>query len=364
MKLSLPSSVEHSHRSSHIQQADNDDDIEALEDPSVGDETCNGTVASEATGEDEVELIQNLSRKETSSIRFWRFVVSLFIVGAGAAVSTGTFLYISELEQKDARDAFVLFSNTIEDISRFHFKHMFEASRALSREMTAEAVLHDMTFPYISFDNYEVFATQAREAAGLEVISYAPVVQLDQAEQFVNYTVANQNWISDSRRLGMLLDPTLQFDDIDNTEFLPQIYDVNPLAGDTFASVGDGPFAPLWHTSPPPQSLIYFLYNFASDPEYEKIYALQEEYPGKIRKDRLFTRTAASSTLRAFSVSHTPLFSGTRRSVWKHQFFPRHRRGFHSRRIQAPGPSRDASSQSRQNCQLDAATRIPCPTCL
>lgn len=163
---------------------------------------------------------------------------------------------------------------------------MFEASRALSREMTAAALLAGETFPFVTFPNYEVYATQAREAAGLEVISYAPLVSLEQTEAFVNYTVANQKWISDSRKLGMKLDPSLQFDDIDNTEFVPVIYDVNPLAGETFPSVGEGPFAALWHTSPPPQSLIYYLFNFASDPEYETIFGLMEEF-----RDVLFGNT-------------------------------------------------------------------------
>ena len=163
---------------------------------------------------------------------------------------------------------------------------MFEASRALSREMTAAAVLAGETFPFVTFPNFEVYATQAREAAGLEVISYAPVVTLDQADAFVNYTVDHKKWISDSRKLGMQLDSSLQFDDVENTEFIPVIYDVNPLAGETFPSLGEGPFAALWHTSPPPQSLIYFLYNFASDPEYETIFGLMEEF-----RDVLFGNT-------------------------------------------------------------------------
>ena len=86
--------------------------------------------------------------------------------------------------------------------------------------------------------------------------------------------------------MGMKLDPTLQYDDINNTAFQPLIYDVNPLAGDTFPSVGEGPFATLWHTSPPPHSLVYFLYNFASDPEYQTIFSLMEDV-----RDTLFGNT-------------------------------------------------------------------------
>ena len=177
---------------------------------------------------------------------------------------------------------FVLFSNTIEDLSRFHFLNMFEASRAMSRELTAAAMLAKETFPFVTFPNYEVYATQAREAAGLEVISYAPVVTKEQADAFVNYTIANQKWIADTRRLGMALDPTLNFHDIDNTTFKGTIYDNSPLAAEPIPTESDGPYAPFWHASPPPDSLVYFMYNFASNPGYAAIFSLIEQYRGML----------------------------------------------------------------------------------
>jgi hypothetical protein len=245
------------------------------------------TTDVESLDDDEVQNVKNLASRDTTMIRFWRFVVALCIAGAGALVSAGAFLYVTDLEKQDARDAFVLFSNTIQDISKFHFENMFEASRAMSRELTAEALLLNMSFPFCSFPNYEVYAKQARENTGLEVISYAPVVTLDQVEAFVNYSVdALPEWIVKSRTMGMLLDSDLHFENLTDTAFHPVIYDVNPLAGEIFPSVGDGPFTPLIHTSPPPQSLIYQLYNFRSDPEYERIYSLQNTW-----RDTLFGNT-------------------------------------------------------------------------
>ena len=88
-------------------------DVE-VEDDNDGDNRLlpdNVSVITESVGggtedsEDEVQQIKNLSSKETQSIRFWRFVVAFVIGAAGALVSTGTYLYITELEQKDARDA-------------------------------------------------------------------------------------------------------------------------------------------------------------------------------------------------------------------------------------------------------------------
>ena len=76
------------------------DDLEE-DDVSVLESTAE---TSEST-EDEVEQVRILSEKETSSINFWRYVVILVIICAGVAVSTGTFLYIRELERRDARDA-------------------------------------------------------------------------------------------------------------------------------------------------------------------------------------------------------------------------------------------------------------------
>ena len=74
----------------------------------VGDEEISvleSTAESSERTEDEVEQIRILSSKETSSINFWRYVVILAIISAGVAVSTATYLYIRELERRDARDA-------------------------------------------------------------------------------------------------------------------------------------------------------------------------------------------------------------------------------------------------------------------
>lgn len=153
---------------------------------------------------------------------------------------------------------------------------MFEASRAMARAMTAAVLLSNETWPFVTFPMYEVYAKEARQRAGLEVLSYSPIVTKAQEQEYVNYTEANKQWIFQSRQVGLQIDPN-NFDQSQeqDTDFVPVVYDVNPLAGDTFPSVGEGPFTPLWHTSPSPLSLIYIGYNFRSDPEYEKIYALQ-----------------------------------------------------------------------------------------
>jgi hypothetical protein len=55
-------------------------------------------------------------------IRFSLFVFAVCIAGAGALVWVGTYLYVAALEKQDAKDAFVSFCNTIQDISKFHLK--------------------------------------------------------------------------------------------------------------------------------------------------------------------------------------------------------------------------------------------------
>ena len=76
----------------------------------------------------------------------------------------------------------------------------------------------------------------------------------------------------------MQLDPTLSFENIDDTAFDPVIFDSSPLEGNMTPSVGDGPFVPFWHASPPPQSLAYMMFNFASRPSNVEMYRLMNEY--------------------------------------------------------------------------------------
>ncbi|CAB9531968.1 Guanylate cyclase (Partial), partial [Seminavis robusta] len=68
--------------------------------------------------EDEVRNVENLTKGDTRLIQFWRFVVVACMALAGVAVSVGAYTYISELEKQDGQNAFILFSNTITDISK------------------------------------------------------------------------------------------------------------------------------------------------------------------------------------------------------------------------------------------------------
>ena len=70
---------------------------------------------------------------------------------------------------------------------------MFEAPRAMSRELTADAIERNATFPFVAFPNFEIYAKQARENAGLEVITYTPVVTAENAEPFMKFAAENQD---------------------------------------------------------------------------------------------------------------------------------------------------------------------------
>lgn len=150
----------------------------------------------------------------------------------------------------------------------------------MSLELTADAIQQNSTIPYASFQNYEIYATHAKKMSGLKAISYAPVVAGDQKDEFVKYALENKEWVSSSRKLGMLLDPNLAFDNIDNATLRPFIFDVNSATQEAIPATGIGPFAPLWHTSPPPKTQDDILYNIASIPELKHMLDLIESGQG------------------------------------------------------------------------------------
>ena len=57
------------------------------------------------TSQDEIKEVRNLSKNETRSINIWRTIVVVLILGAGAIVSTGTYIYLHRQFIQDSQDA-------------------------------------------------------------------------------------------------------------------------------------------------------------------------------------------------------------------------------------------------------------------
>lgn len=112
---------------------------------------------------------------------------------------------------------------------------------------------------------YEVYSKQARERAGLEVVSFAPIVTAENLDAYNIYTRENIGWVENSRTLGGQVDPTLEGLPY---EPISQISDVHSPR----AALSAGPYAPLWMQSPPPLNGFVLSLNLGDLPPYSKAF--------------------------------------------------------------------------------------------
>lgn len=168
---------------------------------------------------------------------------------------------------------FELFADAIEDVLRIQFKALFTSMRGLSRSVTTEAIALNMTFPFVTLNNFEVFGKLARDTSGLETIEFSPFVESHDVTAFEAYAQAHADgWIQSSRATEQAIDAVnntkihtnngVVYEDFD---IVPFIYDVSvdPETGEpTMTPVsGNGPFSPLWHFTPPPVSPFLIMSN-------------------------------------------------------------------------------------------------------
>lgn len=106
---------------------------------------------------------------------------------------------------------FNLFANTIEDVSRIQYKALFDATEGLSRAITAQAQASEQTFPFVTLDNFEVYAHEARVGSKAETIGYSPIVRAADIQDFNAYAPEHaEAWVRSSQALAHELEGTSQ----------------------------------------------------------------------------------------------------------------------------------------------------------
>ncbi|KAL7557469.1 hypothetical protein ACA910_019319 [Epithemia clementina (nom. ined.)] len=225
------------------------------EEPMFDDEKRTEEDTSGATGADadrnEVDAVKRLAHRETLHIRIWRYIVGFTILGAGAIVSLGTYFYLDRQFSNETEDKFYVFANTIEDVSRMNFQAMIDSIRDLSLTITAQANLHNLEFPFITVESWEVHAGKARKRGFLEAVQYMPILRgADMVDKFSLYAQNNTAWQQQAIETSKLLNPEIEQTEYHTSTIQPS--KVMIYGGrDVEVATGDGPFAPVYQISPP-----------------------------------------------------------------------------------------------------------------
>lgn len=114
-------------------------------------------------------------------------------------------------------------------------------------------------WPFETFPNYEEVVSNYRRMSHSRLIATIPMVEDTQKEEWEVYAEAEQGWIKQSyQAMGL---------DIEPLPIHPTIYN---LVDGVATEALQGPFLPLWQTSPPPKNTGVVNYNMESNAEFSK----------------------------------------------------------------------------------------------
>jgi hypothetical protein len=108
-------------------------------------------------------------------------------------------------------------------------------------------------FPFVSVPLFEVVAAQVRKYTGVENVYWGPVVSRENYLNWIDYSVANQDWLTASRLAYLSkTGETWEEAGFDNDTIPEFIFDIDEDANPIKPTNSDGPWEPLWQMSPPP----------------------------------------------------------------------------------------------------------------
>jgi hypothetical protein len=148
--------------------------------------------------------------------------------------------------------------------------------------MTIAAALKGTVFPYHTEPDFEMTGGFVDGMGGIMSVAFAPIVQVEEREQWEQYSVDNQNWIERSKFLEIVnpvhcdaLHGTIQDHEHDHplqeeiVEFITEkIFHWED--GAKVPETSETLFAPLWQVSPADYSAVNT--NLLSDPRIAVLY--------------------------------------------------------------------------------------------
>lgn len=109
-------------------------------------------------------------------------------------------------------------------------------------------------WPFETFPNFEKVVSNYRHVSQSRLIATVPFVENDQKAQWEEYSTAEQGWIKESyQTIGLDIEP------------LPIPSTIYNIQDQHATEALQGPFKPLWQTSPPPKSAGVVNYNLMSN---------------------------------------------------------------------------------------------------
>jgi len=168
---------------------------------------------------------------------------------------------------------FTLFANSMEASLRHHAENLEESVRNIGDTVTASSSSPGepfQPFPFVDVRQFETHGEHARARSKMEAITYAPLVTSSERVEWEDFTVANQNWIENSRATFL-----------DHSDVAPVYLPgrISPFIYRRRDGVFTEPvpdernetYAPIWYLSPPPFNPAIVNFDLLSNPQYQAL---------------------------------------------------------------------------------------------
>jgi hypothetical protein len=85
---------------------------------------------------------------------------------------------------------------------QWNIKFNFALMQQMSASVTSSAITTGSVFPYLTQKNFEIAGGYAVGMGGIMSVAFAPLVKAEKQSDWVDYSIVNQGWIEESKRLS------------------------------------------------------------------------------------------------------------------------------------------------------------------
>ncbi|KAL7562526.1 hypothetical protein ACA910_008233 [Epithemia clementina (nom. ined.)] len=213
--------------------------------------------------------------REDRRVIVWRSLVLLMLLGAGATTSVFTYYVLNNEQDEDFEVSYGLLVLNVEEAGAASVTKTQRVFQALSESITAAAITNNETFPFVTIPGFELHAGYARRVSGIEMISFTPIVQDYELDDWTKYASEHQGWLQESREMVTHGDELLLMTSYKQEVISPIVYQFDDSLSPVPATTA--PFAPIWQTSPPPFDAGFINYNIMAEFFVQRMYQVAQE---------------------------------------------------------------------------------------
>jgi len=248
-----------------IEENDDDDHsgISSTNDEIDDTEEFGGGKAPADDHRDEAEEVKKLTKMENKGVWIWKFLVVIIILATATMVSVGSYTILRQEETENFLTSFDFFANTVRDASQFHLRDITLSMKDLASAITGTANETGQTFPFVTVPAFETLGESVRRKAGLEAIYFGIMLQtIPEVMEWQTYSVEHQDWLVHSRNTAAKSTyGDYNPDNYQTGPITPIVFDLSEEGIPSMSMMGEPPFMPIWHASPPPFNPSFINFN-------------------------------------------------------------------------------------------------------